>query len=130
GGGSDAQAASSSSLSSSENSATESSADSESSFSSAQSSHPSQGIWNIYNGNFTPFANGVVTLANGELSQFILDGNDQGRDAVYFNVLGDGRVNFDTTADAAHHHYGVLNGIVRSDGIYPKVFTLIAGVTS
>ena len=130
GGGSDAPGSSPSSLSSSTSSATESSVSSQSSSSFAQGSHPSQGIWNIYNGNYTPFANGVVTLANGESSQFILDGNIQGRDAVYFNALGDGRVNFDTTTDAAHHHYAVLNGIVRNDGIYPKVFTFIAGVTS
>jgi poly(beta-D-mannuronate) lyase len=129
GSGSGAPASSSSSVSSSTSSVSVSSASSESSVSSAQSSHSAQGVWTIYNGNYTPFAEGVVTLANGDSSQFVLNGNDGGRDAVYFNVIGDGRVSFDTTVNAAHHHYGVFNGIVRSDGIYPKTFTLIAGVT-
>lgn len=107
-----------------------SSASSQSSAASSQSSASAPGFWNIYDGSSTPFSEGIVRLANGNLSRFVLDGNDQGRDAVYFNVLGDGRISFDTTSNASHQHYAVFDGIVRNDGVYPKTFTLIAGVLS
>jgi hypothetical protein len=119
-------AVSSSSAASSQVGETSSSA---SSSSSVQSSHPSDGIWNVYNASYSPFANGSVTLADGTSTEFTLAGNDGGRDAVYFTLVGDGTVNFDTTADPAHHHYGVINNVVANDGVYPKYFTLIAGVT-
>jgi hypothetical protein len=85
--------------------------------------------WNIFDGNASPFASGVVVLADGSNTEFTLGGNADGLGADYFTVVGDGTLDFDTSADETHQHYAQINGVVANDGVYPKYLTLLAGIT-
>jgi hypothetical protein len=119
--------------SSSEVSSSSEESSSEESSSSEQSSSSSEAAlevsWNIFDGNDSPYATGVVQLGDGSNTEFTIGGNEEGIAESYFTVVGDGTLDLDTSAEAAHQHFAQLDGVVASDGEYPKYFTLIAGVT-
>lgn len=94
--------------------------------SSASSEEPvnSQILWNTYNGNLHPAVGGSVTLATGYNSEFTASGNGD-----YFVALNDGTTNLDTSSDVAKTSGASIAGVVNAESVYPKYFTLVAGVT-
>lgn len=84
--------------------------------------------WNVYSADVLPDSPGAITLADGGNAAFRLGGNEAGQAHPAFNQA-DGVVNFDTTADSSLQHHMTVDGVVAADGVYPKYFTLLAGVT-
>jgi pectate lyase len=118
---------SSSSVSSSEvvSSSESSSIQSSSTASSAVSSSASgEALWNIYNANYHPAVSGSVTLADNSLSQFTLTGTGD-----YFAAQGNGTVTLDTSAAVTYTSGALISNVVNYSNVYPKHFTLIAGIT-
>ncbi|HSX51907.1 MAG TPA: hypothetical protein VLF09_13155 [Cellvibrio sp.] len=100
-----------------------SSASTSSSNASSAAPAETQTIWNVYNANHHPAANGSVTLADGSATQFTL-----GNTADYFNAFN-GSVNLDTSTAGSLTSGASIANVVNADGVYPKYFTLIAGIT-
>lgn len=84
---------------------------------------PSAISWNLFDGSVSPFAPNAVTLADGGTSAFVSQGS--GSD---FTVTGTGAVLFDSTAAGGNNNRARITNVVRNDGVYPKYFTLIAGI--
>lgn len=84
--------------------------------------------WNVYNGNALPATVGSVSLANGGSTAFSIGGNEAGTAHEAF-TLGSGMVTFDTSVDATFTHHASVSDVVNSAAIYPKYFTLLAGIT-
>jgi pectate lyase len=79
--------------------------------------------WNVFNGLYHPAANDSVTLADGSTTAF-----DLGASADYFTAYN-GTVTLDTSAAGALTSGASIINVVNANGIYPKYFTLIAGIT-
>ncbi len=97
---------------------------SSSSSSSSEASGHNQMAWNVYNANHHPATNGSVTLVDGSSTQFTASGNGD-----YFAALNDGTANLDTSSAVASTSGASIANVVNADGVYPKNFTLVAGVT-
>ncbi len=85
--------------------------------------NPSAVSWNVYDGSQSPFAANAVNLANGGTTAFASQGT-----ASDFTATGTGAVLFDSTAAGGNNNRARLTNVVRDDGVYPKYFTLIAGI--
>lgn len=85
---------------------------------------PSSVNWNIFSGDVSPFDTGAVTLADGvSNAAFGLQGS-----ASDFTATGLGSVLFDSTAAGPNNNRARLTNVLANDGVYPKYFTLIAGI--
>jgi pectate lyase len=85
--------------------------------------NPSAVSWNVYDASQSPFAANAVNLANGGTTAFASQGT-----ASDFTATGTGAVLFDSTAAGGNNNRARLTNVVRDDGVYPKYFTLIAGI--
>ena len=112
-----------SSVSSSEQSSAESSESSSSETSSEASSSAEALNWNVYSADYHPATNGSVTLAGGEIAEFTAGGNGD-----YFVDQFDGTVVLDTSSVGTDTTSATFYNVVNAEGVYPKYFTLVAGV--
>lgn len=79
--------------------------------------------WNLYNALYHPAATGAVTLADGSAAAFNL-----GNTADHFTAV-DGSVILDTSAAGTLTSGASIANVVNASNVYPKYFTLIAGIT-
>lgn len=84
---------------------------------------PSSVSWNLYNGDVSPFENNAITLADNTQVPFVIQGS-----ASDFTATGTGSVLFDSTALGTNNNRARISNVNRNDGVYPKYFTLIAGI--
>lgn len=85
---------------------------------------PSSVSWNIFSGDVSPFNANAVTLADGVTTAgFGLQGS-----ASDFTATGLGSVLFDSTAAGPNNNRARMTNVLADDGVYPKYFTLIAGI--
>ena len=89
-----------------------------------QTADPSSVSWNLFNGNASPFDANAITLADG-ITQvpFVIQGS-----ASDFTPTGTGAVLFDSTSLGTKNNRARISNVGRNDGVYPKYFTLIAGI--
>lgn len=86
--------------------------------------------WNIYNADVLPGTSGSISLATGGVTEFAIGGNEDGLTYPAFKVEGEtGTVSFDTSANKDLTHHASLNSVVNNNKIYPKYFTLLAGIS-
>ncbi len=85
---------------------------------------PASVHWNLFDGNNSPFDANAITLADG-ISQaaFGIQGS-----ASDFTPTGTGAVLFDSTSLGTKNNRARASNVTRNDGVYPKYFTLIAGI--
>ncbi|MBE8717813.1 hypothetical protein C4F51_11520 [Cellvibrio sp. KB43] len=85
---------------------------------------PSSVGWNVFSGDVSPFDASAITLADGvTTTSFGIQGS-----ASDFTATGLGSVVFDSTSLGTKNNRARISDVVRNDGIYPKYFTLIAGI--
>ncbi|MDR7088867.1 pectinesterase family protein [Cellvibrio fibrivorans] len=85
---------------------------------------PASVSWNLFNGNASPFDANAITLADGvNNAPFVIQGS-----ASDFTPTGAGAVLFDSTSLGTKNNRARISNVGRNDGVYPKYFTLIAGV--
>lgn len=84
---------------------------------------PTSVSWNLYNGDVSPFENDAITLADNTQAPFVIQGS-----ASNFTATGTGAVLFDSTALGTNNNRARISNVNRNDGVYPKYFTLIAGI--
>lgn len=85
---------------------------------------PSSVSWNLFNGSASPFDANAITLADGiTTAPFVIQGS-----ASDFTPTGAGAVVFDSTSLGTKNNRARMSNVGRNDGIYPKYFTLIAGI--
>ncbi len=89
-----------------------------------QTADPSSVSWNLYNGDVSPFDANAITLADSSQVPFVIQGNG-GSD---FTATGTGAVLFDSTSLGTKNNRARISNVGRNDGVYPKYFTLIAGI--
>lgn len=89
-----------------------------------ETANPSSVSWNLFNGNVSPFDANAITLADG-ITQvpFVIQGS-----ASDFTPTGTGAVLFDSTSLGTKNNRARISNVNRNDGVYPKYFTLIAGI--
>ncbi|WP_397470890.1 polysaccharide lyase family 1 protein [Rheinheimera sp.] len=90
---------------------------------------PANVDWNSYDGSLQPFADNALTLADGSLSKFEPQQSGGADEPNLFSANGDGTIRFDSTANSADRSRAKLSAVAPDDGIYPKYFTLLMGVT-
>ncbi len=89
-----------------------------------ETADPSSVSWNLFNGNASPFDANAITLADGITSApFVIQGS-----ASDFTSTGAGAVLFDSTSLGTKNNRARIANTTRSDGVYPKYFTVIAGI--
>jgi len=89
-----------------------------------ETADPSSVSWNLFNGNASPFDANAITLADGiSNAPFVIQGS-----ASDFTSTGAGAVVFDSTSLGTKNNRARMSNVGRNDGIYPKYFTLIAGI--
>ncbi|MDO8311360.1 MAG: hypothetical protein Q7T25_05415, partial [Sideroxyarcus sp.] len=89
-----------------------------------ETADPSSVSWNLFSGNVSPFDANAVTLADGITSApFVIQGS-----ASDFTPTGAGAVLFDSTSLGTKNNRARISNTTRSDGVYPKYFTVIAGI--
>lgn len=80
--------------------------------------------WNLFNGNTSPFDANAITFADGiTTAPFVIQGS-----ASDFTPTGAGAVLFDSTSLGTKNNRARISNTGRNDGVYPKYFTLIAGI--
>lgn len=84
---------------------------------------PSSVSWNLYDGNASPFDANAITLADNTQVPFVAQGS-----ASDFTPTGAGAVLFDSTSLGTKNNRARISNVGRNDGVYPKYFTLIAGI--
>ncbi|MEN0037404.1 MAG: pectinesterase family protein [Cellvibrio sp.] len=85
---------------------------------------PSSVSWNLFNGSVSPFDANAITLADGvTTAPFVIQGS-----ASDFTPTGAGAVVFDSTSLGTKNNRARASNVGRNDGVYPKYFTLIAGI--
>lgn len=85
---------------------------------------PSSVSWNLFNGNASPFDANAITLADGvTTAPFVIQGS-----ASDFTPTGTGAVVFDSTSLGTKNNRARISNVGRNDGVYPKYFTVIAGI--
>lgn len=89
-----------------------------------ETADPSSVSWNLFNGNASPFDANAITLADGITNvPFVIQGS-----ASDFTPTGAGAVLFDSSSLGTKNNRARISDVGRNDGIYPKYFTLIAGI--
>jgi len=89
-----------------------------------ETADPSSVSWNLFNGNGSPFDANAITLADGiTTAPFVIQGS-----ASDFTPTGAGAVLFDSTSLGTKNNRARISNTGRNDGVYPKYFTLIAGI--
>lgn len=88
-----------------------------------ETADPSSVSWNLYNGDVSPFDAAAITLADNTQTPFVTQGTGNS-----FTATGTGAVLFDSTALGTDNHRARISNVGRNDGVYPKYFTLIAGI--
>jgi pectate lyase len=89
-----------------------------------ETADPSSISWNLFNGNASPFDANAITLADGITNvPFVIQGS-----ASDFTPTGAGAVLFDSSSLGTKNNRARISDVGRNDGIYPKYFTLIAGI--
>lgn len=85
---------------------------------------PSSVNWNLFNGSVSPFDANAISLADGVTSApFVIQGS-----ASDFTPTGAGAVVFDSTSLGTKNNRARVSNVGRNDGVYPKYFTVIAGI--
>ncbi len=90
----------------------------------SSSASTESGMWNLYRGNYHPATNSSITLVDNTAAEFIQTGTGD-----FFTAQVDGMVVLDTSADAANTSGVSFANVVNADAVYPKYFTLVAGVS-
>ncbi|HEY9042667.1 MAG TPA: hypothetical protein VIN66_10830, partial [Rheinheimera sp.] len=90
---------------------------------------PASVDWISYDGSLQPFADNALTLADGSLSKFEPQQSGGADEPNLFSANGDGTIRFDSTANSADRSRAKLSDVAPADGVYPKFFTLLMGVT-
>lgn len=89
-----------------------------------ETANPSSVSWNLFNGNASPFDANAITLADGITNvPFVIQGS-----ASDFTPTGAGAVLFDSTSLGTKNNRARISSTGRNNGVYPKYFTLIAGI--
>ncbi|MDO8344907.1 MAG: pectinesterase family protein [Cellvibrio sp.] len=89
-----------------------------------ETADPSSVSWNLFNGNASPFDANAITLADGITNAaFGIQGS-----ASDFTPTGAGAVLFDSTSLGTKNNRARITNTTRNDGVYPKYFTVIAGI--
>ncbi len=88
-----------------------------------QTADPSSVSWNLYDGSNSPFDANAITLADSSQVPFVIQGS-----ASDFTATGTGAVLFDSTSLGTKNNRARISNVGRNDGVYPKYFTLIAGI--
>lgn len=84
--------------------------------------------WGTYDGSLQPFAANAITLPDGSQTAFLPQQSGGVDEPNLFSANGDGTVTFDSSANGADRSRAKLEN-VAADGVYPKSFTLLLGVT-
>ena len=89
-----------------------------------ETADPSSVSWNLFNGSNSPFDTNAISLADGITNAaFGLQGS-----ASDFTATGTGAVLFDSSSLGTKNNRARVSNVGRNDGVYPKYFTLIAGI--